>query len=221
MSHAVSCLARHRLLLSRTTTTVTAAAMSSLFFLDPFADRQFDDPAYKGTCVKWDKEDFCKRISEHVTPESLVPGYAPFCVHAFVPNFCGATVGVLPITAENRHLLESGYQARTPKELPVLMRWFPAANVTIPAAKFLDIIFYSREQLIKERAAMGDTTPVPPQPWGLISIKAQDEAHETPMQPITAMRNALGRDEGGSGVPLNREAYLASAQYFETHAMIQ
>jgi hypothetical protein len=27
------------------------------------------------------------------------------------------------------------------------------------------------------------------------------------MQPITMLRNALGREEGGSGVPLNREAY--------------
>ena len=43
---------------------------------------------------------------------------------------------------------------------------------------------------------MGDTTPVPPEPWGVISIKAQDEPEETPMQPITAMRNALGREEG-------------------------
>lgn len=27
------------------------------------------------------------------------------------------------------------------------------------------------------------------------------------MQPITMLRNALGREEGGSGVPLNRDAY--------------
>lgn len=28
-------------------------------------------------------------------------------------------------------------------------------------------------------------------PWGIISIKAQDEDFETPMQPITIMRNSL------------------------------
>jgi hypothetical protein len=27
---------------------------------------------------------------------------------------------------------------------------------------------------------------------------------ETPMEPITMMRNALGKTEGGSGVPLDR-----------------
>ena len=27
------------------------------------------------------------------------------------------------------------------------------------------------------------------------------------MQPITMLRNALGREEGGSGVPLNKDAY--------------
>ena len=28
-------------------------------------------------------------------------------------------------------------------------------------------------------------------PWGIISVKAQDEDFETPMQPITIMRNSL------------------------------
>ena len=31
----------------------------------------------------------------------------------------------LEITNENQHLLRSEYQARTEKELPVLVRWFP------------------------------------------------------------------------------------------------
>ncbi len=40
------------------------------------------------------------------------------------------------------------------------------------------------------------------------------------MQPITIMRNSLGRDEGGSGVKLDREAYEASVKYWEGHAAI-
>ncbi len=39
--------------------------------------------------------------------------------------------------------------------------------------KHLDIILYSREQLVKEREAMKDMTPVPDEPWGIISVKAQ------------------------------------------------
>jgi hypothetical protein len=54
----------------------------------------------------------------------------------------------------------------------------------------------------------------------MCSIKAQDEPYETPMQPITIMRNALGREEGGSGVPLNRDAYEASTAYWANHAPI-
>lgn len=40
------------------------------------------------------------------------------------------------------------------------------------------------------------------------------------MQPITMMRNALGREEGGSGVPLNREAYEESTAYWGKHAPV-
>jgi hypothetical protein len=40
------------------------------------------------------------------------------------------------------------------------------------------------------------------------------------MQPITMMRNSLGREEGGSGVILDREAYEASVTYWQTHAAI-
>ena len=40
--------------------------------------------------------------------------------------------------------------------------------------------------------------------FGIISVKPSEVPYETPMDPITIMRNALGKEEGGSGVPLNR-----------------
>jgi hypothetical protein len=40
------------------------------------------------------------------------------------------------------------------------------------------------------------------------------------MQPITMMRNALGKEEGGSGVPLEREKYEESTAYWQNHAPI-
>lgn len=49
---------------------------------------------------------------------------------------------------------------------------------------------------------------------------AQDEAYETPMQPITMLRNALGKEEGGSGVPLDRAQYEASVAYWDGHAPV-
>ena len=57
-------------------------------------------------------------------------------------------------------------------------------------------------------------------PWGIISIKAQDVDHELPMTPITAMRNALGKDQGGSGVQLIREAYMEAVEYWKDHANV-
>ena len=64
-------------------------------------------------------------------------------------------------------------------------RWFPAEAVEAPEAQYLDIILYSRDQLVKEHEDMpskGSADPLPQAPWGIISIKAQDEDHETPMQ---------------------------------------
>lgn len=57
-------------------------------------------------------------------------------------------------------------------------------------------------------------------PWGIVSIKAQDVNYEIPMTPITSMRNALGKNEGGSGVPLDRKAYMEAYAYWNTHATV-
>ncbi|GAB4817927.1 hypothetical protein N2152v2_004973 [Parachlorella kessleri] len=197
-----------------------------VFWLDTFAIRQWDDPSYAGTRISHDKEDFVDRMHHafHAEGRQLVDGYAPFCKHLFVPNFVRATVGALAITDANRHLLRSGYTRRRPEELAVLTRWFPADQVQPPPAKFLDIILYSREQLLKEYEALPyaeGNAELPGVPWGIISIKAQDEDYETPMQPITMLRNALGREEGGSGVPLERDKYEAAVAYWDTHATIQ
>lgn len=57
--------------------------------------------------------------------------------------------------------------------------------------------------------------------FGIVSVKPSNVDYETPMDPITVMRNALGKDEGGSGVPLNREKYLESVKYWEKHAIVK
>lgn len=41
------------------------------------------------------------------------------------------------------------------------------------------------------------------------------------MQPITMMRNALGKEEGGSGVPLNRELYLKSVEFWKKYVLVK
>jgi len=160
---------------------------------------------------------------------SLKEGYAPFCKHLFVPNvlsndggfWSDVNVGALTITEENAHLLRSGYEARTPKELPVLSRWFPLDSAgKLPTATWLDIILYSREQIDKENAAMNNESGSRA-PWGIVSIKGQDVDFELPMQPITVMRNALGAEHGGSGVELKREKYIEAFEYWKDHAVIK
>jgi hypothetical protein len=127
----------------------------------------------------------------------------------------------IAITAENEGLLRSGYEARSSKELPVLNRWFSKEAIgETGEAAFLDVILYSREQIRKENAAMGSESGSDA-PWGIVSIKPQDVAHELPMQPITVMRNALGAEHGGSGVPLDAAAYQASVDFWSKNAPVK
>lgn len=214
--------------------------------LDAFCARQFDDPAYAGTRLAGDKGDFEARINREYQKRLeaadgdagavLQAGYAPFCKHLFVRNFLpSATLTTLAITPDNEPLLRTKYAARTASELPVLTRYFPAASVGAgAAADWLDIILYSREQIIKERAARPGDEPggeggeggeaaiaasMGDAPWRIISVKAQEVDTELPMQPITVMRNAL-IGEGGSGVAIEREAYEVSVAYWRDRAVI-
>lgn len=57
--------------------------------------------------------------------------------------------------------------------------------------------------------------------WAIISIKGQLEDYELPMAPITMLRNALGKEYGGSGFPLDKREYLKSVEYWKAHALIQ
>jgi len=206
--------------------------------VDPFCYRQFREHEeasrnYLGTVFHDVSVDEFERIvnEQYVGDESkLQPGYADFCKHLFIENdFTDAKTNVLPITADNEHLLRTRYEARNERELPVLTRYFPKELVAengLPKAKWLDLILYSREQIEKENAAQqgggGKSFPEyhSKAPWGIVSIKAQDVDRELPMTPITAMRNALGKEEGGSGVKLDRNTYLEAVEYWKDHANV-
>ena len=142
-------------------------------------------------------------------PERVLAGYAPFCrlhVHRnWTPTRCSA----IAITDDNRHRLRSAYEARTPAELPVLVRWFEGLEP--PVAEYLVPILYSREQLAKEGSPIDAD-------WGIVGCLYTMEPAEIPMVPITMMRNALGVEEGGSGVALDRAAYARSVAFWSRHA---
>ncbi len=142
-------------------------------------------------------------------PLKVLPGYAPFCVLHVHRNWTTTRGSVLPVSDENRHLLRSAYEARSREELPVLVRWFE--GIEPPVANYLIPILYSREQLAREGSPIEAD-------WGVVGCLYTMAPEEIPMVPITMMRNALGVEEGGSGVPLDREAYRRSVAFWEAHA---
>lgn len=149
----------------------------------------------------------------------LKDGYAPFCKHLFLKNPSETRCGFTPTTPENISNLKSGYVARRESELPVLEQWLEDVNP--PRAVFLDIILYSREQLEAEADEHSNDKDVPNAEWGIVNILGTLTPEEIPMPPITQLRNALGKSEGGSGVPLNRESYMKAVEFWNHHAAVK
>eukprot|EP00529_Nitzschia_sp_RCC80_P001998 CAMPEP_0113452006 /NCGR_PEP_ID=MMETSP0014_2-20120614/6627_1 /TAXON_ID=2857 /ORGANISM="Nitzschia sp." /LENGTH=215 /DNA_ID=CAMNT_0000343371 /DNA_START=174 /DNA_END=821 /DNA_ORIENTATION=- /assembly_acc=CAM_ASM_000159 len=213
------------------TSTSSSNSSEKNLVVDPFCFRQFSEheasEAYGGTVFKISVSELEEIANSKYSSDLLKDGYAPFCKHLFIENdFEGGNdvrVNVLPAQG-NEHLIRTSYAARNEKELPVLQRFIPMGAVKetdLPVAKYFDLILYSREQIRKENESMGK----PPgdevtAPWGIVSIKAQMEDYELPMNPITQMRNALGKDQGGSGLPLEREAYMKSVRYWEANVVV-
>lgn len=184
--------------------------------IESFCLRQFT-PSYKGTYISsLTPEQVEDKINEHVQQliskssggfdSILVDGYAPFCKHIFLQNFIEDVYApTVEITPKTVHLLKSGYEARTANELPVLERWFNKKDLLdngfkFQKAKYLDVILYSREQIIAEDITMQakiNSTPLSEKEfeekkakalkenklpsYGIISIKAQDVEYEIPM----------------------------------------
>lgn len=150
--------------------------------------------------------------------QALVPGYAPFCTHLFLANDTPTRCGFASVTPANAAHLRSGYRARREGERAVLERWFE--GIEAPVAAWLDVILYSHAQLLAEAADYGHDD-VPDCDWGIVSIIGTLEPREPPMPPITQMRNALGRAEGGSGRPIDPARYDEAVAFWERHAPVR
>ena len=177
--------------------------------LTPFARRRlFPAETRSNTILDCTPGDFERHLND-VSPLKLLDGYAPFCKLHVHRNWTPTRCLTMPVTDDNRHLLRSAYEARSRDELPVLVRWFE--GVQPPVAGYLVVIVYSREQLAKEGTSIDAD-------WGVVGCLYTAGPEEIPMAPITMMRNALGVGEGGSGVPLDREAYRRSVAFWENNA---
>lgn len=206
--------------------------------------RQFTQKFSHSFFINYDPSEFEKRINvvynnglEYLQEKGLKdndfennpvlkPGYAPFCKHIIVENFIkDLYAGTIDINEYTQNFIQTSYEARTEKELPVLRRFINRSDLKcdIFPAKYLDVILYSKEQITLENKAMNkeDINGENDYHFGIISIKPQNVDYELPMDPITIMRNALGKEEGGSGVPLNREKYLESVKFWEKNIILK
>lgn len=184
-----------------------------MFCLTDFAIGRHFNPDFAGTKIVG-VTPFQFEAAMHNFIPSLWPGYAPFCKHVFVKNIWGALAGVVRITHENKHLLETEYVSRRETELPVLTRYFPRGSVQPEVAPYLDLILYSAEQLRSEGVVINEE-------WGIVSINSCTEPLESPMGPTTMLRNALGKEQGGSGVELDEAAYLNAVHYWTQWANVK
>lgn len=132
-------------------------------------------------------------------------------------NIFGCLSSNMEITLENAQYLRSDYGSRVSGELPVLSRWFELPPpIRPPEAKYVTLVLYSKEQLEKETP--GTTFEWN---WGVVAILAHNGMEPEPIPPITMFRNSLGVEEGGNGVPINKEKYLKSVEFWKTHANIK
>ena len=199
--------------------------------LDQFAFRSFDKNR-TSNYINMDKEEFTKKANDLYKSESqLVDGYAPFCKHLFVENFVkGLKSCHIEINEETNKLIISKYDSRQKNELPVLIRYIDLNSIDrekIPDAKYLDLILYSKEQIVSEMIEMkAEEKEIYDMKnkdfdWGIISIKPLNVNHELPFIPITIMRNALGKNEGGSGVPIDRKKYMDGVEFWSKNVELK
>ena len=80
----------------------------------------------------------------------------------------------------------------------------------------LTVVLYSKKHLKKEKEEFTGCD------YDIICINAEPFADiDVPMTPATMLRNHLGADFGGSGVPIDKEKYKKSVEFWSNHAMIE
>ena len=198
--------------------------------LDKFAYKAFDKTR-NTNYINISKEEFIQKVNEqYKSTKDLVEGYAPFCKHLFIKNFVtGLKPCHIEITPDLEKLIISKYDSRQKNELPVLIRYIDLNSIDkdkIPDALYLDLILYSKEQIVKESIAMKmeeshiEYLKNTDFDYGIISIKPINMDKELPFTPITMMRNALGVSEGGSGIEIDRKKYMDGVEFWSKNVMI-
>ena len=183
-----------------------------------FAKRQYNED-FTGTYVTPSMVEEIIELAQ--SPYLIHAGYAEFCKIITIanktakgfrfPSIISNVISRKEARAQGG-VFHTAYEARTSEELPVLVEW--VSGVEKKAAQFVHIIVYSKQQLEEE----GENITAQ---WGIVSINGSTQSKLEPMKPITAMRNALGVNEGGSGVALDRRAYKTSVAFWSDYIAIR
>ena len=184
-----------------------------------FVHRQFS-PDYSGTFFP--KEETAKLLNLVVHEGLVYDAYAPFCKTVSISNFVNqeyrfpnlfSSVVLREDAFKKNARLCTAYEARNEEESPVLTEW--VEGVDLPIAEYLYLVVYSAEQMEKEGENTQDFD------WLVVSIQAGNSAKIEPMKPITAMRNVLGVEFGGSGVEFNEQEYKKSVQFWSKYISVR
>jgi len=188
------------------------------------ADRHFTNVTTGGTKPAATAEAFMAAVNEAVQTDAIVeaPGFAPFVKHVFVPVDVvapGTLTGVIE-TEGIEDMLKTGYETRREGELPYLTRWFPRKYIRdmpsyVGEAIWLDLVCYSKAQLKEEGMDIGDAD------WGIVSINSEPEPKESPPTPATLVRNAMGIEGGGNGVPVDPKLHAQAVEYWTRYAIVR
>ena len=119
---------------------------------------------------------------------------------------------IISSKTEAEHL----HMCRKENELAVLIQYIDRKKMEPPAATFLDIILYSREQIRKENQSTGDATADTEAPWGIISVKVLENHYNTaPQAPFLLMKRVLFLSTGSV---VRLRASNATNNYYEKRA---
>ena len=194
--------------------------MFSSISLSSFAERQYN-PNFSGTIIFPELLNYLIASIKGSKYKSF-SGYADFCKTLSVKNRNEEERLIFPnlqsLTVNRAEALASGgriktaYERRNEKEFPVLNEWVEGVNPK--PAEFIYLVVYNREQMLKE----GERSKFD---WLIVSIQTGLSEEIEPMKPITAMRNALGVEYGGSGVVLNENEYLKSVSFWSENVVVR
>ena len=172
------------------------------------------DPEFAGTKLTRDiMKDLCSFTEEGLNAGNSKEGYASFCKIVVLRNRWDIRSGYALITDENKHLIQCKYTTRRVDELPYLSRWFSGLKAQV--ANYLHVIIYTREQLVAENESNTGSD------FDIVAVNAEMGTAQAPMKPDTIIRNHLGHAFGGSGNPLNVDAYRESATFWSRHAAVK